>query len=101
MRERVQARVSLEQVAYDARTKSRSDEYKAVMSEEDQKTVDEAASEVISWLDDNSEATKEELEAKLAELQGRVKEPLEAQGQGRRAPGGLVVGRRRRGHGVG
>jgi heat shock protein 5 len=77
-RERVQARVQLEQVAYDARTKARSDEYKAVMSEEDQTTVDEAASEVITWLDDNSEAGKEELEAKLQELQGRVRERLDA-----------------------
>jgi len=76
-RERVQARVSLEQVAYDARTKARSDEYKAVMSEEDQKVVDEAASEVISWLDDNAEATKEELTEKLNELNGRVKKPLD------------------------
>ena len=76
-RERVQARVSLEQTAYDARTKSKSDEYKAVMSEEDQKTVEEAASETIKWLDDNSDATKDELEAKSKELTQRLGNLLE------------------------
>jgi heat shock protein 5 len=77
-RERVSSRVTLEQLAYNARTKARSDEYKAVMSEEDQKTVDEAASEVIAWLDENPEAAKEELTAKHAELDGRVSAPLKA-----------------------
>ena len=78
LRDKTQSRVSLEQYAHDARTKAKSDEYKAVMSEEDATTVDEAANDAIKWLDDNSDATKEELDAKLQDLQSRTKELLDA-----------------------
>jgi len=77
LREKTQSKVQFEQAAYDARNKAKSDDYKAVMSEEDQKIVEDAAADAIKWLDDNTDASKEELDAQAQELQGKVKEILE------------------------
>jgi len=77
LREKTQSKVQFEQLAYDARNKAKSDDYKKVMSEEDQKIVEDAAAEAIKWLDDNTDASKEELDAKTQELSAKVKELLD------------------------
>lgn len=77
VKERTQVKVALEQASYDAKTKVASDDYKTAMSEEDRKTVEEAAADAIKWLDDNSDASKEELEAKLQEFNGRANKIME------------------------
>lgn len=73
-REKAQAKVNLEQTAYDYRSKVQSEEYKKVMSEEDVKVVEDAASEGIKWMDDNADATAEEITAKLNDIKGVAQE---------------------------
>lgn len=76
-KEKTQSKVAFEQVTYDFKTKVNSDEYKKVMSEEDQKTVSDAVAEAIKWGDETPDATKEEYDAKLKEVQGAVSEIME------------------------
>lgn len=78
LREKTQSKVAFEQLAYEARNKAKEQSYKDVMTEEEVKTVEDAANEAIKWLDDNgADASKDELDAKLAELSGKVKEILD------------------------
>lgn len=77
LKEKTQGKVGFEQVSYDYKTKVASDEYKKVLSEEEQKTVGDAVAEAIKWGDENTDATKEEYEAKLKELQGVAQEIME------------------------
>ena len=63
------------------------------LDEADKKTIDDKVSEVISWLDANQSAEKEEFEAKqkeLEELAGPIMQKLYAQAGG--APGGMPGG---------
>lgn len=76
-REKAQAKVQLEQTAYDYRSKAQSDGYKNALSEEDLKTVEDAAAEGIKWMDDNSDATAEEINAKLSDIKGRAQEIID------------------------
>lgn len=76
-REKAQAKVQLEQTSYEYRSKAQSEEYKNVMSEEDAKTVEDAAAEGIKWMDDNADATSEEITAKLNDIKGRAQEILD------------------------
>jgi heat shock protein 5 len=77
LKDKTQAKVSFEQVAYDWKTKVNSEEYKKVMSAEDQKTVSDAVAEAIKWSDDTPDAAKGEYEAKLKELQAVASEIME------------------------
>jgi hypothetical protein len=55
----------------------KSDEYKAVLSEEDQKIVEDAAADGSKWIDENADATKDEIEAKLKDIRGRAQEIMD------------------------
>lgn len=73
-REKAQAKVQLEQTAYEYRSKAQSEDYKKVLSEEEVQVVEDASSEGIKWMDDNADATAEEINAKLADIKGRAQE---------------------------
>jgi len=87
MRQTVDARNGLEGYAYNMRN-SIEDEEKlgGKLSEQDKETIEEAINEVIEWLDDNTEATKEEYDAKLNEIEAIcnpiVSEIYQASGMG-------------------
>jgi heat shock protein 5 len=87
MRQTVDARNGLEGYAYNMRN-SIEDEEKlgGKISEQDKETIEEAINEVIEWLDDNTEATKEEYDAKLKEVEAIcnpiVSEIYQASGMG-------------------
>jgi heat shock protein 5 len=79
LKERTTAKVQLEQAAYDAKSKSESADYKAVLSEDDQKTVSETASETIKWLESNAEsATVEDFTTKLSEFNKATQSIIDA-----------------------
>jgi heat shock protein 5 len=79
LKERTQAKVQLEQVVYDVRSKSQSADYKEAMAADELATVEEAVKETIAWMDDNAEgATQEELAAKLQEFNKKVGDIIEA-----------------------
>lgn len=67
VRERVQKKNELESFSYQVKN-TLTPEMREKVSEEDQKTVDDAVKETIEWLDANQEATQEEYEAKKEEL---------------------------------
>nr|WMV69920.1 heat shock 70 kDa protein [Euglena gracilis]BDX17136.1 heat shock 70 kDa protein family A 5 [Euglena gracilis] len=73
VRERVEARNSLESLAYNLRNQV-SDEEKLAnkLDEDDKNTISEAVKEVIEWLDENPAADKEDYEEKQKELQNKV-----------------------------
>ena len=88
VREKAQAKVGLEQIAFEYRSKASSDEWKAVMTEEDQKVVEEAGADGIKWLDENPDAGKEEIEAKLQDIRSRAQDIFEATKKAVEAGGG-------------
>ena len=65
---RIASKNQLESIAYSL--KSSMTEAGSKLSDEDKKTVTDKAEEVISWLDMNQQATKEEYDDRLKELQG-------------------------------
>ncbi|KAJ5765527.1 hypothetical protein N7520_005086 [Penicillium odoratum] len=65
---RIQAKNGLESYAYSL--KNTLSEGKLQISEEDKKTVEDKISEVISWLDSNQTAEKDEYESQQKELEG-------------------------------
>ena len=67
-RGRVAARNQLETIVY--QYKSSAEESNVKLTEEDRNTVKNKCNEVISWLDNNSLAEKEEFEEQLKELHG-------------------------------
>lgn len=77
VREKAQAKVQLEQTAYDYRTKAQSEEYKKVLSEEDVKTIEDAAADGIKWMDDNADASADEITAKLNDIKSRAQELID------------------------
>ena len=71
IKERVDARNSLETYAYNMKnTVSDSDKLADKLEEDDKSTIEEAIKEVLDWLDDNQDAEKEEYEEKLKEIEG-------------------------------
>ena len=76
-KEKTQGKVAFDQIAYDYKTKVNSEEYKKVMSEEDQKTVSDAVADALKWGDDTTDASKEEYDAKLKELQAACSEIMD------------------------
>lgn len=87
-RARVEAKNSLENYAFQMRN-SMNDE-KIKISEADKKKVNDACSEVLSWLERNQGAEKEEFEQKQRELEGKVMPILKAgmEGGAGGVPGG-------------
>jgi len=71
IKERVDARNSLETYAYNMKnTVSDSDKLADKLEEDDKNTIEEAVKEILDWLDDNQNAEKEEYEEKLKEIEG-------------------------------
>jgi len=71
IKERVDARNSLETYAYNMKnTISDSDKLADKLEEDDKNTIEEAVKEALDWLDDNQNAEKEEYEEKLKEIEG-------------------------------
>eukprot|EP00612_Vaucheria_litorea_P008766 CAMPEP_0171478330 /NCGR_PEP_ID=MMETSP0946-20130122/4716_1 /TAXON_ID=109269 /ORGANISM="Vaucheria litorea, Strain CCMP2940" /LENGTH=636 /DNA_ID=CAMNT_0012008951 /DNA_START=77 /DNA_END=1987 /DNA_ORIENTATION=+ len=70
VKEKIEAKNGLENYVYSMKN-TISDEEKIgdKISDEDKETINSALDEVNSWLDENQDADKEELEAKLKELQ--------------------------------
>jgi heat shock protein 1/8 len=71
-RSRVEAKNALENYAFQIRNSINDEKLAGKISESDKKTVTDAVSKTTSWLDANSNAEKEEFEAKQKELEGIV-----------------------------
>jgi len=71
IKERVDARNSLETYAYNMKnTVSDADKLADKLEKDDKSSIEEAIKEVLEWLDDNQDAEKEEYEEKLKEVEG-------------------------------
>lgn len=68
-KERVEARNGLESYVYQVKNTMEDEKLADKLDAEDKKTVLDKANEVLTWLDDNHEAMKEEYEAKQKELE--------------------------------
>jgi L1 cell adhesion molecule like protein len=86
---RIQAKNGLESYAYSL--KNTLSEGKLQISEEDKKKVDDKINEVISWLDNNQTAEKDEYESQQKELES-VANPIISAAYGGAAPGGAPGG---------
>ncbi|CAB4007651.1 Heat shock cognate 71 kDa, partial [Paramuricea clavata] len=93
-RERVQAKNGLESYAYQMKQTMEDEKLKDKISEEDKKTVLDKCNEVISWLDSNQTAEKDEYEDKQKELE-KIYNPVISkvyQATGGAPPGGVPGG---------
>jgi L1 cell adhesion molecule like protein len=68
-REKVDARNSLESYAYQVKNTLSDDKLKDKFSEEDKKLINEKTDEVITWLDNNYDVSKEEYDSKYKSLE--------------------------------
>lgn len=68
-RQRVEAKNSLESLLYSSRNSMNEEKLKDKFTAEDRSSVEGKISEIQSWLDSNSSATKEEYEAKTKEFE--------------------------------
>merc|ERR1712242_482266 len=87
---------ALENYAYNLRNSLNEEKLKDKIDEADKKTIDDKVSEVISWMDDNANAEKEEFEAKQKELEELANPIMQkvyaaAGGAPGGAPGGMPV----------
>jgi len=72
LKEKVDARNSLEGYAYNMRNQINDEEkLGGKISDEDKETIEEAVTEAIDWLDENAEGEAEEYKEKLTELEGK------------------------------
>jgi len=71
-REIVESKNKLENYAYTIRNTIKDDKVASKLSEEDKKTIDESSTKTIDWLNNSGNATKEEYENKMKELEGIV-----------------------------
>ncbi len=93
-RDRVQAKNGLESYAYQMKQTMEDEKLKDKISEEDKKLVLDKCNEVISWLDSNQTAEKDEYEDKQKELE-KVYNPIITkvyQAAGGAPPGGMPGG---------
>jgi len=88
-RERITAKNGLESYAFNMKQSFEDDKIKEKVSEDEKKTVIDKCNEVISWLDSNQSAEKEEFEDKQKELEG-VCAPLVKKLYGDGAPPGAA-----------
>ncbi len=68
-REKIDARNSLESYAYQVKNTLSDDKLKDKFSEEDKKLLNEKTDEVITWLDNNHDVSKEEYDSKYKSLE--------------------------------
>ena len=72
VKERVDARNGLESFAYQAKSSVEDPDIKSKLSNEECDTVRKAAKEVLEWLDDNREASKDEYEDRKHEFEVKI-----------------------------
>jgi len=83
-RARVEAKNALENYVFQIKASANDEKLADKISEEDKKTINDAVTEALKWLDDHDEADKSEYDEKKAELE-KVCNPIIAklyQGQG-------------------
>lgn len=68
-KERIEAKNSLENFSYCMRNKINDEKCRSLLDDTLKKTIDDAVSKAIEWLDKNQSAEKAEYEAKLKELE--------------------------------
>jgi len=73
--EKINAKNTLENSAYRLRTMTTDEEKSSKLTDEDKETLEKVSSDVLSWLDINVHASKEEYEAKLKEME-EVSNPI-------------------------
>jgi len=89
VKERVEARNSLENYAYSVRNTLRDKEkLGSKLTEDDKVTLEEAIKETTDWLESNPEADKDDLDAKYKELEQIVQPIFTKLYQGAGGPGG-------------
>jgi L1 cell adhesion molecule like protein len=71
-KEKIAAKNGLESYAFNLKSSVEDDKLKDKISEEDKKTVLDKTNEVLTWLDKNQLAEKDEFEAKQKEVEGIV-----------------------------
>ena len=69
VKERIEAKNSLEQYCYQVKQTIKEEKLKDKFSEEDKKTIETKADDVLKWSNDNPAASKEEYDAKVKELE--------------------------------
>jgi len=92
-KERIQAKNNLESYSYNMKQTVEDEKVKDKISEEDKKSIIDKCNEVISWLDSNQTATKEEFEHEQKEIEkicSPIIQKLYASAGG--APGGMPGG---------
>merc|ERR1712033_47791 len=70
MKERIQSKNGLESYAYNMKQSVEDEKVKDKISEEDRKTVVDKCEEILKWLEENMEASKEEFDGKQKEVEG-------------------------------
>ena len=97
---RIQAKNELENLCYSYKNTLNDEKMKDKFSEEDKKQCEEHINEMVKWLDEHSEETKETYEEKKKELEGKVQgiimkayqagmPPDDGSGSGGGMPGGM------------
>lgn len=70
VKEKVDARNSLETYAYNMKNQIEdSDKLADKLDEDDKSTIEEAVKEALEWMDDNQDAEKEDYESQLKQLE--------------------------------
>jgi L1 cell adhesion molecule like protein len=90
-RERIGAKNGLESYAFNIKTTVEDEKIKDKISEDDKKIITDKTSEIISWLDANQSADKEEFEHKQKELEG-VCNPIITKLYGAEGAAGMAAG---------
>merc|ERR1711915_1157750 len=76
VKERVEARNGLEQMAYSLKNQINDDEkLGGKLEDDDKQTIEDAVKETLDWLDENQSADKEEYDEQLEKLQ-KVSNPI-------------------------
>jgi len=92
-KERISAKNSLESLAFSMKQTIEDEKVKSKISDGDRKTISDKCGEVISWLDSNQQAEKEEYEHKQKDLESVCNPIITKMYQGAGgAPGGMPGG---------
>merc|ERR1712159_862501 len=68
-KEKIEAKNSLENFSYCMRNKIHDEKCRSLLDDDLKKTIDDAVSKAIEWIEQNNNAEKAEYEAKLKELE--------------------------------
>merc|ERR1712121_302524 len=101
LKEKIQAKNGLESYAYNMKSSVEDDKVKDKISADDQKTVVDKCDEVLKWLEENMDASKEEYDAKQKEIEGVCNPIITKLYQAGGMPEGMAGGMPGRMHGGG